>query len=335
MLSVLLVLSSCDEVAIVNLTAPDFRDLVLKRDETTIWVVLFTGLNQKPCFKAEAEFRKAAPLVGTLARFGIVNCSEEPFLQRRLSIEYVPQLKLYHSGGVDDYAGKLKASSFIDWISPKMPNFVRLFDRRWLEESLPSVVLFTDQIRIPTIWAALSLKYREQFIRFGICSEFHIHREMSIAKLPTVYFYNGSVGIRYRGEMKEAFLTAAVDQFLNGTLDNEASFDDEGFYKLSEFEEHCHGRDFCVLHTGKDLVEEYRKIRIVCKRHPMKFFYGDGDFPLKNLKAGQYYVWNPRRKGLISVEGVAELNGAIDRVIDGGAWWVSISELDGSGSESL
>jgi hypothetical protein len=243
-------------------------------------------------------------------------------------------MKLYHPGGVDDYTGKAKAATFIDWISPKMPNFVRLFDRRWLDESLPSVVLFTDQIRVPTVWAGLSLHYREQFIRFGICSEFHIHREMSIARLPTVYFYNGSTGIRYRGEMRESDLRLAIDNFLNGTLEPDAEFDDEGFYKMSEFEEHCRGRDFCVLHTGPNLVEEYRRIRIVCKRHPMKFFYGEGDLPLKNLKAGQYYVWNPRRKGVIAVEKVSELNGAIDRVIDGGARWMSLNEVDGS-SEGL
>jgi hypothetical protein len=315
---------------VITLTSPEFRDLVLKRDETTIWLVLFVGLNLKPCIKAEREFRKAAPLVSGLAKFAVVNASEEPFLQRRLGIDYVPLLKVYHAGGVEDYRGKYNVNGFIDCVSNKMPNFVRTFDRKWLDENLPSVVLFTDQIRVPTIWAALSLHYREQFIRFGICSEFHLHKEMSIARLPTIYFYNSSTSIRYRGEMKDADLREAVDRFLNGTLSSEADFDDEGFYRLTEFEEHCRGRDFCVLHTGDDLSEEYRKIRLTCRRHPMKFFYGSSEVPFPQLRLGQYYIWNPRRKAVISVEQISELTGAIDRVIDGGARWLNLDEMDGT-----
>jgi len=329
MIPLLLAIAASDEDTIINLTSPGFRDYVLKRDDTTIWLVLFVARGPKvgkACAKAVREFRKASITAKSLARFAMVNLTEEPFLQRRIGIDYVPLLKIYYPGGTEDYRGKLNENGYLECISAKMPNFVRTFDRKWLDEPLPSIVLFTDQIRIPTVWASLSLQYRDQFLRFGICSEFHLHREMSIARLPTVYFYNNSNAIRYRGEMNEAELKSAIDSYLNGSLSADDAFDDEGFYRLTEFEEHCRGRDFCVLHTGSGLPPEYRRVRQICKRHPMKFFYGAKGAPLKDLKEDVYYIWNPRRKGIIEVEDVANLAGAIDRVIDGGAKWTPARE---------
>jgi hypothetical protein len=318
---------------VLNLTTPDFRDYVLRCDETTIWLVLFVGMNRKVCFKAIREFKKSAITAQKLAHFAVVNISEEPFLAQRAQIEYVPKLKIYHPGRVDDFTGKFTAAEFIDSIGSKMPNFVRTFDRKWLDESLPSVVLFTDQIRVPTIWASLSLQFRDHFLRFGICSAFHLHREMGIARLPTVYFYNGSSAIRFRGDMTETDLTAAISAFVNGSLTSDDSVDDEGFYRLNEFEEHCRGRDFCVLHIGVDLPVEYRRIRLLCRRHPMKFFYGEGPTPLLGLVAGNYYIWNPRRKGIIEIGQVEELAPAIDRVVDGGAKRTAAKEVQAEQEE--
>jgi hypothetical protein len=289
-------------------------------------------MGKKSSFKAEREFHKAAETAGEIGRFGVVNISEEYFLQRRFGVEYIPAAKLFHTNGVEDYHGKFTANGFVDFVSSKLPSFVRTFDRSWLEDSLPSVVLFTDQIRVPTVWSLLSLRYRDRLIRFGMCSEFSIHRELSIARLPTIIFYNGSNTIRYRGEMKEADLQDAVDNFLNGTLTmNDTSFDDEGFYRFSEFEDQCRGRDFCVLYTGDKLSDEYRRVRNMCRRHPMKFFYGDKDWPFKSFSPGKYFVWNPRRKGIIEVAEVEQLAGVIDRVIDGGAKWDRI----GRGNEEI
>jgi hypothetical protein len=147
---------------------------------------------------------------------------------------------------------------------------------------------------------------------------------MSVARLPTVYFYNNSAAIRYRGEMAEDDLKMAIDAFLNGSLAADDTLDDEGFYRIAEFRENCCGRDFCVIHTGSALCEEYRRVRLMCKRHPMKFFYAAGGATLPGLKGGVYYVWNPRRKGILEVDDVGQLAAAIDRVIDGGAKWTSL-----------
>lgn len=318
---------------IINLTAPEFRDNVLKRDKTSLWLVLFVGLNQKSCFKAQREFQKAARHVGRVAKFAVVNLTEEPIIQRRLKIDYIPFVKVYFPGGSEDYRGKYTASGFINVVTDRMPNFVRIFDRKWIEESLASVVLFTDQIKVPTIWSVLSLEYSNQFIRFGICNEFHIHRELSITRLPTIIFYNSSNQIKYHGEMNEHDLKAAIDSFLNQTLTESHDLDDEGFYRYSEFKSQCMGRDFCILYTGPEVNDEYRKIQSISKRHQMKFFYGNKNLPFKQLKEDTYYIWNPRRKAVIHVDQIQELSAAIDRVIDGGAKWTKISDLDKSESD--
>lgn len=334
-LPLLSVLAFCEEIEpeVINLSAPEFRDSVLKRDKTSLWLVLFVGLNQKSCFKAQREFYKAARQVGRVAKFAIVNLTEEPIIQRRLNIDYIPYVKVYFPGGSEDYRGKYTASGFIDVVTDRMPNFVRIFDRKWLEESLASVVLFTDQIKVPTLWSILSLEYRNHFIRFGICNEFHIHRELGISRLPTIIFYNSSNQIKYHGEMNEQDLKTAIDSFLNQTLTETHDLDDEGFYRYSEFKSQCTGRDFCVLYTGSDVSDDYRKIQTISKRHQMKFFYGNQNLPFKQLKENTYYIWNPRRKAVIQVDEIQGLSPAIDRVIDGGAKWTKISDLGKTDSD--
>ena len=306
------------------LDSPSFRDLVLKREDTVIWLVLFVGQNHKKCFKAEKELEKASHLVSGIAKFGIVNITQEPFLGARMKLEFLPALYIFYSGGQEVYRGHYKSDGFIDAISDRMPNFVRTFDRKWLEETIPSIILFTDQIKVPTLWAALSLNYKDQFVRFGMCSEFHIHKEFNIARLPTVMFFNSTNQIRYRNELTENELKTSIDSFLNGTLQIDDIIDDEGFYRFSEFEEQCRGRDFCVLHTGSKISEDYRNLRQVCRRHPMKFFYGNDYFPFEKMEKNTYYIWNPRREAIIHVKTMDELPGAVDRVIDGGARWIKI-----------
>jgi hypothetical protein len=78
-------------------------------------------------------------------------------------------------------------------------------------------------------------------VQSGICSEFHVHREIATARFPTVYFCHRSTGIRFRGDLTEGDLSTAIDSFLNRSLTRDSSFDDEGFYRLNEFEEHCQG----------------------------------------------------------------------------------------------
>jgi len=319
----------CQSTKVIQLDSPSFRDLVLKREDTDMWVVLFIGHNEKKCHKAEHQFEKASEMSGEIAKFGIVNISTDPFVGARMKLEFIPAMYIFYSGGQELYRGQLKADAIVNAISDKMPSFVRTFDRKWLEESIPSVVLFTDQIKVPTLWATLSLKYREQFIRFGMCSEFHIHKEFSIARLPTVMFFNSTSQVRYRGELTETDIKQSIDSFLNGTLSVEDVIDDEGFYRFSEFEDQCRGRDFCVLYTGKKISEEYRNLRIVCRRHPMKFFYGQEAIPFKGMKKDNYYIWNPRREGIISIDSIESLTGAVDRVIDGGAKWTKLNVFNG------
>jgi thioredoxin-like negative regulator of GroEL len=106
LLSLLPSLCAPSEEIVLNLTSPGFRDYVLKRDETTIWMILFVALSRKSCLKALREFRKAAVTASSLARFAVVNLTEEPFLQRRLAVDFVPLVKIYHPAGSDDYTGK-------------------------------------------------------------------------------------------------------------------------------------------------------------------------------------------------------------------------------------
>ena len=51
------------------------------------------------------------------------------------------------------------------------------------------------------------------------------------------------------------------------------------------------------------------------------------------LKENTYYIWNPRRKAVIHVAEIQDLSPALDRVIDGGAKWTKISDLDKSESD--
>lgn len=319
---------------IVHLNAPMFRDLVLNRKDTELWHVLFVGQypNEKrkeiieQCAAAIAAQEKAANATHKFCNFGLVNITTDPFLAARNQIQYIPYISIYHPSGVEEYHGNHKADSYIEAISNRMPNLVRPFDKKSLDESIPSIVLFTDQIRSPTLWSSLSLEYKDAFVKFSMCSDFYMHKQFNIARLPTVMFFNTTTQYRYRGDLTEDNLKSAIDQFLNGTLKNDNDFDDEGFYRLNEFKDQCFGRDFCVLSTWANISDTLREIRNSCKRHPMKFFYGNESYPFEKVQPGKYYVWKPRGHGLITVDYIEDLSATIDRVLDGGARFQKISD---------
>ena len=324
---------------IVKLTGPLYRDLVLNRKDTEVWHVLFVGKYQNSdqaaeverlCALAMAAQEKAANEAHKICKFGLINCTEEIFLAARNQIPALPYVKIYYPNGVEDYRGNHKSESYIEAISNRLPNFVRTFDKRSLDDSVPSVVLFTDQIKSPTLWTSLSLEYKDAFVKFSMCSDFYTHKQFNIARLPTVMFFNSTNQIRYRGELTETELKKAIDQFLNGTLTLGDEMDDEGFYRLSEFKEQCFGRDYCILSTWANISDAYRAIRTSCKHHPMKFFYGSEDFPISTLQQNKFYIWKPRGHGLIAVDTLKELSSTIDRVLDGGA---RFSKIDDSSLE--
>ena len=315
---------------VIHLNAVDFRDNVIKRDGSSIWAILFIG-NVKDvhnaCKKALNEFSKASETKHNITNFCIVNLTEEPFLQRYLGISAIPMIRIYFSGGSEDYRQKISAKKIQEFIIDKIPNHVRLFSKSWIKETVPSVVLFTEQTKIPSLWSFLSLDYEGKDIRFGICNQFHIHRQLSITMLPTVIFYNQSKEIHYHGTMNKEELTKAINSFLDGTLTSDDEFDDEGFYNMVDFKEQCNDREFCVLYTGNNLSKEYKKIRLINKKQGIKFFYGKENYPFSQMKDNNYYIWNPRRKGFIVVSNIEELDSSIDRVINGAARWVKPNEL--------
>ncbi|EAY20325.1 hypothetical protein TVAG_193010 [Trichomonas vaginalis G3] len=308
-----------------HLNAPGFRDFVVNRKGSEIWVVLFIGryANQATIdetnFVALEEIEKAANQSYKFCNYAYVNVTQDPFVAVRHQVTYVPCIQIYYQGGVEEYRGNHKAESYLEAISNRMPNLVRNFDKKWTDDSVPSIVLFTDQTKSPTLWSALSIEYKDAFVRFGICSDFYLHRQFNIARLPTVMFFNSTTQYRYRGELTEDLLKTSIDQFLNGIIDKESDFDDEGFYHFSEFKDQCFGRDFCVVSTFTNISDTLRNIRLNSHRHPMKFFYGASDFPIKAMEAGKFYIWKPRGHGLITVNYLEELSPAIDRVLDGGA----------------
>ena len=337
MFSLFLTVSFSLSPYIVKLNGPKYRDLVLNRKDTEVWHILFVGKYQnsdqakeieKLCKAAMLAQEKAANETHKICKFGLVNTTEEMFLAARNQIPALPYVKIYYPNGVEDYHGNHKANSYIEAISNRLPNFVRNFDKRSVDDSIPSVVLFTDQIKSPTLWTTLSLEYKDVFVKFALCSDFFTHKQFNIARLPTVMFFNSTNQIRYRGDLTEEELKKSIDQFLNGTLTLGDEMDDEGFYRHSEFKDQCLGRDYCVLSTWANISDQYRDIRNSCKHHPMKFFYGNQDFPIASFEENKFYIWKPRGHGIIAVNNLKELSSTIDRVLDGGARFTKISDSD-------
>jgi hypothetical protein len=334
MFSIFATLALSDSPYVVHMNSPMFRDLVINRKDTEVWHVLFVGVhpkeNQKEveeqCAAAIAAQEKAANMTHRFCKFAIINITTEPFLAARSQIQYIPYISIYHPSGVEEYRGNHKADSYVDAITNRMPNLVRPFDRKSLDESIPSIVLFTDQIKSPTLWASLSLEYKDAFARFSMCSDFYMHKQFSIARLPTVMFFNSTTQYRYRGELTEEELKIAIEQFLNGTLQIDDEFDDEGFYRLSEFKQQCFGRDYCVLSTWSNISDTLREVRSNFRRHPMKFFYGNESFPFESIEPEKFYIWKPRGHGIITVDKIEDLGSTIDRVLDGGARFQKIAD---------
>lgn len=318
--------AQCDTAKVPYLTSPEFREYVLKRKEGEVWTILFVAMNEQKCVKAEEIFRKTAITMGNTVNFAVINLTEEPIIARRLKIGYVPFIKVYSQNGGEDYFGKLTIDDITEFLTQRMPNNVRIFERKWTEEPLSSVVLFTDQIKAPSLWTTLSIQHNEEYLRFGICSEFHIHREFGISRLPTIMFINSTHQIKYHGEFNISEINQEIQKFLDGTIEIVTKSDNEGFYRMSEFKDQCYGRDYCILHTGSAISEKYRQIRLLSRKLQMKFFYGDNNLPFSIMKKGQYYIWNPRRKGIIKAQDIDELQSILDRVVDGGAKFAPISE---------
>ena len=311
-----------------SLSSPEFRDKVLRREESSTWVVLFSAdSSDKSTSKAEKLIHASAKRIGKTVMFGIVNLTKEPFLARNQGISYLPCIRIFHQNGAEDYRGKYSVKDFEELLAKRITRFYKFFDRKWRDEATPSVVLFTDK-NDPMMWKILASEFRNEFVRFGICNDFGIIKDLQISKIPSIVFYNNTQPIKYRGEMKIDDIRNAISAFIDGNLSFDSSFDDDdGFYRSYEFKDQCTGPDHCILYTGDTLDEEYKKLRAMNQRHKMKFFYGSSNIPFKQMKKDYYYIYNPR-KGIIEIESIEKLESEIDLVLGGNSKWKSVDDLE-------
>jgi hypothetical protein len=167
-------------------------------------------------------------------------------------------------------------------------------------------------------------------MRFGICNDEALTADFNISEVPSIVFYNESATIVHEGLRKVRFLKESAMAFLEGRESKAPVHAD--FYVNSELPEICYDYTVsCIFGYDNYVDPKFDEVRIHFKNDPFRFFVGIDPLPFQGIRQGDFVIFNAKKMGIIIVKEVGKLAAALDRVIDGGAKWTTLTKYEFSG----
>jgi hypothetical protein len=263
-----------------------------------------------------------------MIRFGVLDTQRSQEISNEFDIRAVPTFRIFHSRGDADFVGKRKERDFVNEAASYLEDLSSPVERSWLDSMLsrPSAMLFTDKPKTPPIWAGISACFHGKSIRIGTSKEDpEMRKHFNVTRIPSVLFMNGTGSKLYKGKIDFASLKSAIEKYFERRLKIDSQQTIEGDFLLpADFEENClGGRHNCVVYVGKTPHHTLQQLAARCAKHKIKWFVGVKDLPYPFMEKGGIWIYNPRRDGFLYVAEMEQLPEAIDRVLDGGAKWIS------------
>jgi thiol-disulfide isomerase/thioredoxin len=317
---------------VVALGRSNFAKEVDRRDNTTIWFIMFHGPHCPHCQMAYPELIAATNEASGLVRFGQVNTDEDGSFSQRFQLHGIPQFYIFHPKGHTHYQFERNARSFLNSASTHIPNLAALIDETWLNLTDKSVILFSDKKSPPPLWKGISCAFKNASIHVGFCTNHTLQQLFGVVPVPTILLVDGENRVPYAGAVKFAAIRQAVKEFIAGTYRQpptpRPTRPPKMVHALSQQEfEGCKGKGkFCVIAALGIAEDGLERVAQRYRKDPFKFYVVTSDGPLSFLDGG-IWVLHHRKELAISVDGIKDLPSALQRVIDGSVQWGTIPQV--------
>jgi thiol-disulfide isomerase/thioredoxin len=318
-----------------ELTTSNFGKEVDKRDNMTVWAVMFHGTHCPACQMAYPEFIEAANEAVGMVKFGQVDTGTHYQLGSRFQIRSIPQFIMFHPGGQVPYSRGRDSRQLLNEACRYIPQLAEPVDQSWLPaEGSKFAILFTDKRSCPPIWSAISCHLRNSTIRVGICRNVTLQHLFNVTRTPTILMIDGTVTMPFAGKITFPTIQKTIKDFFAGVLKPPPSPTPKvikpnirPLLDLSEFNKECknHGK-FCVVEGSEKAGQKYELTAVKYRNDPFRFYLCGEKCPLVFARSG-VWIFHHRRESVIRLDDSEDLNANLDRVIDGGAIFQPLSKF--------
>jgi hypothetical protein len=330
----LLLFISCTQSKITALTQDAyFSDVVGPKAKNKPWVLVFFTPYCKKYKDTVQALDQASVITNGTVFYGSINCQAYRQICSQFNVETYPTVLIRNRTSHIEFDGALNpiaiAKQALRFVSPST---VKTVDDFWIDDyrTKPTAILFTEKAKVPASFAALSRSLPRSKMRFGICHDEGLVADFNISQVPSIVFYNESATITHEGLRKIRFLKESAAAFLEGR-ESKSPVHAE-FYVNSELPEICYDYTVSCIFSYDNYVDpKLDEVRVHFKNDPFRFFVGTDPLPFPGIQQGDFVIFNAKKMGIIVVKEVAKVTSALDRVIDGGAKWTTLTKYDWSG----
>ncbi|KAH0785204.1 Thioredoxin family protein [Histomonas meleagridis] len=329
---------------VIQLTSNNFHSEVEKRDNKTVYFVMFHGTYCPACQASYPQFDAAANDAAGMIKFGEVNTNQQYSIANQFHITSIPTFIIFHPKGQMNYMRDRSARSMLNTATRLIPNLAEKVDDEWLpQEDTREVILFSDKAKAPPLWSGISCAFsgNKQKIRIGFSNNRTIHEKFNITLTPTILMIDGDNQVVYEGRNKFDQIKKTIRDFFNGIMPTPkptpvptpAPLLVHNLTSIEVFNSNCKGkRIFCVL-EGSDLAsEEFTNASKKYRHDPFRFYICGKNCPIEFAKENTW-ILHHKRDAAIKITEKGTLESFLDHVLDGGAKFELIDKLKQTSSE--
>jgi protein disulfide-isomerase A6 len=215
---------------VIALNKKNFAESVFSSEH--VWVVEFFAPWCGHCKQLAPEYEKAATNLKGIVKVGAVDCDVEKELCGSFEVKGFPTLKIFPSKSVpvpkkkdafhkvpEDYQGGRTAAAIANFALTKLPSFVSSVTSanhdKFLGETLPKAILFTNKDKTSDLYKALSIDYHH---RFALGETKHTDKKLvekyGITAFPTLLILaqeEGGEHIKFEGKLSHDSLSKFLE----------------------------------------------------------------------------------------------------------------------------
>ncbi|KAI9324431.1 hypothetical protein DFJ73DRAFT_872633 [Zopfochytrium polystomum] len=215
--------------AVIQTTAATFKADVLSSKHAVL--VEFYAPWCGHCKALAPEFKKAADKLKGLAKLVAVDCDVHKDLCGLYGVQGFPTLKAFGAdkkAGPTDYQGQRTSKSIVDFMLPKIPNYVRslsstgkaasLDDFLKEEPGLAKVIMATSKDKTPPLYKALSAEYYDRLLLGEVkSSDKALVEKLNASTFPSVFVVPKDAdlagAILFEGDLKHGPLVEFLNKY--------------------------------------------------------------------------------------------------------------------------
>lgn len=323
---------------VINLNDTNFHDIIDRRANKSIFMVMYHGDHCPACRAAYPAFSEASRKGFGIVSFGHVDCSSNPIISYRFKIRAIPTFIVFHPGGESTFRSfKRTASSFLDGALSYLPDNSIPANASWIDfknhpenNNISAIVYLTSRWSVPDDWKTLQFNFSTYpNITFGYANDRHtkkefieviksnqidldLQTELSNTKDVIFFINNGSV-TKYQGKLTFRSLQSEIYRHFN-LLRTVYEKPQEKVSTKLDFTAMCRNKQrYCVVDTIAFNTEKKNQNNFLSdalknisksekyKKAPFRFLICGKTCPSVNMKSKRVYIFNKNKEEMIEI----------------------------------